>query len=90
MLDIFNSDPFSVVSLTDAINNTKFVPGRLSQLGIFLESSVAVTTVTFEEKAGKTWLVVHDLYPTEQAVETGSTGALPEALDQLDELLASL
>lgn len=52
MLDIFNSDPFSVVSLTDAINNTKFVPGRLSQLGIFLETSVAVTTVTFEERNG--------------------------------------
>jgi uncharacterized protein YndB with AHSA1/START domain len=49
-----------------------------------------ITTVTFEENAGRTLLVVHDLYPTEPAVDTGSTGALPEALDQLDELLASL
>ena len=49
-----------------------------------------VTTVTFNETAGKTLLVVHDLYPSKEAVETGSTGALPEALDQLDELLASL
>jgi len=49
-----------------------------------------VTTVTFSETAGKTLLVVHDLYPSKEAVETGSTGALPEALDQLDELLASL
>jgi hypothetical protein len=57
MLDIFNSDPFGVVALTDAINKTKYVPGRLSQLGIFRESSVAVTTVTVEEKNGILTLV---------------------------------
>jgi uncharacterized protein YndB with AHSA1/START domain len=49
-----------------------------------------VTTVTFDENAGKTLLVVHDRYPSKEALESGSTGALPEALDQLDELLASL
>ena len=49
-----------------------------------------VTTVTFEDIGGKTLLVVHDLYPSEEAIDSGSTGALPEALDQLDELLASL
>ena len=49
-----------------------------------------VTTVTFEENAGKTLLVVHDRYPSKEALESGSTNALPEALDQLDELLASL
>jgi len=49
-----------------------------------------VTTVTFEETDGKTLVVLNDLYPTEEAVETGSTGAMPEALAQLDELLAGL
>ncbi len=49
-----------------------------------------VTTVTFDERAGKTLLVVHDRYPSKEALDSGSTGALPEALDQLDELLASL
>ena len=49
-----------------------------------------VTTVTFEETAGKTLVVLRDLYPTKEAVETGSTGAMPEALDQLDKLLSSL
>ncbi len=49
-----------------------------------------VTTVTFEENEGKTLLVVHDLYPSKEAVDTGSTGAMPEVLDQLEELLASL
>ena len=54
------------------------------------DNGKTVTTVTFEETDGKTLLVVHDLYPSEEAVDAGSTGAMPEALDQLDELLASL
>jgi uncharacterized protein YndB with AHSA1/START domain len=49
-----------------------------------------VTTVTFEESDGKTLIVLQDLYPSKEAVETGSTGAMPEALTQLDELLAGL
>jgi len=49
-----------------------------------------VTTVTFEENAGKTLLVVHDRYPTRDALDSGSAGAMPEAFDQLDELLASM
>lgn len=49
-----------------------------------------VTTVTFEETDGKTRVVVHDLYPSADAVDTGSTGALTEVLNQLDDLLASM
>jgi uncharacterized protein YndB with AHSA1/START domain len=46
-----------------------------------------VTTVTFEETAGKTLVSLCDRYPSKEALETGSTGAMPEALDQLNELL---
>jgi uncharacterized protein YndB with AHSA1/START domain len=49
-----------------------------------------VTTVTFDENAGQTSLVVHDRYPSKEARDSGSADAMPEALDQLDELLASL
>jgi uncharacterized protein YndB with AHSA1/START domain len=53
---------------------------------------ITVTTVTFQEVAGKTLVTLHDLYPSKEALDaaSGSTGAMPEALDQLDELLASL
>ena len=54
------------------------------------DNGKTVTTVTFDETAGKTLVVLRDLYPSKEAVETGSTGAMPEALAQLDELLASL
>lgn len=53
-----------------------------------------VTTVTFEERDGRTLLVVTDLYPSkdalDQAISTDSTGALPLQFDQLDEILVSL
>lgn len=54
------------------------------------EAGQTVTTVTFEETAGKTVVVIQDLYPSKEAVDTGSTGAMPEVLDQLEALLASL
>jgi uncharacterized protein YndB with AHSA1/START domain len=51
----------------------------------------AVTTVTFEEKAGKTLVTLHERYPTEAALDealAGSAEGLPEQFAQLDELLA--
>ena len=51
----------------------------------------AVTTVTFEEKGGQTLLVIHDLYPSKEALDaSGSMDGMPETLDQLDELLVTL
>lgn len=51
-----------------------------------------ITTVTFEEMSGGTLVVVHDLYPSkealDEAIETGSSGAMPEQLLQLEELFA--
>ena len=53
----------------------------------------AVTTVTFEEKGGETLLVVHELYPSKQALDValaGMEGGMRETLEQLDELVVSL
>ena len=50
-----------------------------------------VTTATFEEDHGRTRLIVHDLYPSkealDEAVASGATSWNPETFDQLDELL---
>ncbi|MGO4501471.1 MULTISPECIES: SRPBCC family protein [unclassified Dyella] len=51
----------------------------------------ALTTVTFEENAGKTLVTFHELYPTEAALDealAGSAEGLPEQFAQLDDLLA--
>ena len=53
----------------------------------------AVTTVTFEEKGGKTLLVLHELYPSREALDgaiAGMEGGMPEQFEQLDELLVTL
>lgn len=49
-----------------------------------------VTTVTFEEKIGKTLLVMTELHPTKQALDEnlGVVEGLRETFGQLDELLA--
>ena len=52
----------------------------------------AVTTVTFEEKDGRTLLTFHELYPSREALDEALIGmaeALPEQFGQLDALLAS-
>jgi uncharacterized protein YndB with AHSA1/START domain len=53
----------------------------------------AVTTVTFEEKDGKTLLVLRELYPSKEALDgaiEGMEGGMPEQFQQLDELLVTL
>ena len=53
----------------------------------------AVTTVTFEEQDGKTLLVMHELYPSKEALDAAGTGAADatvETFAQLDELLVTL
>jgi uncharacterized protein YndB with AHSA1/START domain len=51
-----------------------------------------VTTVTFEEKGGKTLLVMHELYPSKEALDAGggAADAMGEMFEQLDELLVTL
>jgi uncharacterized protein YndB with AHSA1/START domain len=53
----------------------------------------SVTTVTFEERDGKTLLVMSELYPTKEALDAAGTGAQDathETFAQLDDLLAEL
>jgi len=54
----------------------------------------AVTTVTFEERGGETLVVMHDVYPSKEALDgaiaSGSTCGFGESFAQLDELLATL
>ena len=53
----------------------------------------AVTTVTFDEREGKTLLVMHELYPSKEALDrsiAGMEGGMPESFAQLDELLLTL
>lgn len=67
-------------------------PTRLAWTNEEGAGEATITTVTFEETDGRTRVVLHDLYPSKQALEegSGSTEAMPESLAQLDELVVSL
>ncbi|MEQ1721619.1 MAG: SRPBCC family protein [Pseudobdellovibrio sp.] len=50
-----------------------------------------ITTATFEEVNNTTLVTVTDLYPSKEALDeaiaTGSSGAMPEQLEQLEQLI---
>jgi uncharacterized protein YndB with AHSA1/START domain len=52
----------------------------------------SVTTVTFEERDGRTLVVMRDLYPSKEALDEAiasqATSGFGETFDQLDEVLA--
>jgi uncharacterized protein YndB with AHSA1/START domain len=53
----------------------------------------SATTATFSEKGGKTLVVMHELYPSKEALDAAGTGAadaMGETFEQLAELLATL
>ena len=69
-------------------------PSRLAWTNEEASGSGQVTTVTFEDRAGKTLLVMRDIYPSKEALDeaiaSGSTsGDMTETFNQLDELLAA-
>ena len=54
---IFEDDAFSVSSLTAAINDQEYLPGRISSLGLFREEGISTITVQIE-KDGDTLALV--------------------------------
>ena len=50
-----------------------------------------ITTVTFEEREGRTLLVLHELHPSKEALDRNISAveAMPETFAQLDEFLVN-
>ena len=67
-------------------------PSRLVWTNEEGDGGQAVTTVTFEEKGGKTLLVLHELHPTKEALDEamGFGEGMLETFEQLEELLVTL
>jgi uncharacterized protein YndB with AHSA1/START domain len=68
-------------------------PSRLVWSNEEAGGSGQITTVTFEEKAGRTLLLMLERYPSKEALDeaiaSGSISGNNESFNQLDELLAS-
>jgi len=58
------------------------------------EAAAAITTVTLEERDGKTLVTMSDLHPSKEALDaafaSGSCDGTPETMDQLEALVAAL
>lgn len=65
-ITVFEDEAFSVSSLTAAINEEEFVPGRISSLGLFTEDGVTTTVIQIEKEGDALKLV--------EAGERGSDG----------------
>lgn len=68
-------------------------PSRLVWTNEEANEGGPVTTVTFEDKGDKTLLVMHELYPSKQALDaamsSGEKSGMDESFDQLDEFLTA-
>jgi uncharacterized protein YndB with AHSA1/START domain len=69
-------------------------PSRLVWTNDEGDQGETITTVTFDETNGRTRVVIHDLYPSKEALDgaiaSGSTSGMPESLAQLDDLVGGL
>src|SRR3954471_2612950 len=98
-MDVRTGGGYRLAFGTDASNSVEFFgkyievtpPSRLVWTNDEGGEGGAVTTVTFEERGGETRVVMHDLYPSKQALDdaiaSGSTGGFGETFEQLDEVL---
>jgi len=92
MLDVFKSDAFGLVSMTNAINKLPYKPSRLGEMGLFTEKGITTTTVVMEEQHGKLSLVANAArgsMPRVQSTRARKTRAFPVTnLPQNDTVMA--
>jgi uncharacterized protein YndB with AHSA1/START domain len=100
-LDVRVGGGYRLVFGTDPANTMAFFgkylevvpPSRLVWTNEESGDAGPVTTVTLEEKDGKTLVVLTERYPTKEALDAAGTGAqdaLHETFGQLDELLITM
>lgn len=58
MLNVFNSDAFNTVSMTEAIDKLPYRPKRLGQMGLFKEKGITTAIASVEERQGKLSLLM--------------------------------
>jgi uncharacterized protein YndB with AHSA1/START domain len=90
---VFQIDPTTTMAFFGRYLAVK-PPSRLVWTNEEGEGDAVVTTLTIDEDEGRSRLVVHDLYPSKEALDdaiaSGSTAGWDEMLGQLDELVPQL
>src|SRR6056297_72905 len=58
ILNIFSQDAFSVMRLTDALREIKYVPSRIGQLGLFQSTSIDTLDIAIEKDKQQNQLII--------------------------------
>lgn len=88
----FGRDPQSPMVFTGVYKEVD-APKRIVSTQVFeqMPAGEAIVTVTFEENRGKTELVIHQLFPSKEALDGAVSShmekGMRETLDQLEELV---
>jgi hypothetical protein len=72
VLDVFSSDAFGLISMTEAINALPYKPSRIGDMGLFASQGITTTSVMIEERNG-----ILALLPTRRRGEPPSVGTGP-------------
>jgi len=72
IFDIFNTDPFRMVALTQSINKLPFVPSYIGSAGLFEEQGIRTLVASVEERFG-----VLQLLPTQPRGAPSTVGTRP-------------
>lgn len=57
IVDVFNSKPFEMLDMVEAVNRLPYKPGQIGALGLFTERGIATTHVAIEDRAGEISLI---------------------------------
>ena len=58
ILNVFNQDAFSVMRLTDALREIKYVPSRIGQLGLFQSTSIDTLDIAIERDREQNQIII--------------------------------
>ena len=58
ILNVFSQDAFSVMRLTDALREIKYVPSRIGQLGLFQSTSIDTLDIAIEKDKQQNQLII--------------------------------
>ncbi|MFA8386874.1 MAG: major capsid protein [Pelagibaca sp.] len=58
VLNVFNQDAFSVMRLTDALREIKYVPSRIGQLGLFATTSIDTLDIAIEKDREQNQIII--------------------------------
>jgi hypothetical protein len=56
-IDVFHSDPFTMIELTSAVERNPFLPTGIGELGLFTDNPIRTRALAVEQRKGQPTLI---------------------------------